>query len=309
MNLTKEEINDILDNYEGLFANPEVIGMDIKFDSAQPYLEIDKIDGPTEKALEVRDEIAFVDLPSKINVFNRIVETSELEEFQIEVRISKCSRNIDDMLFEEDYKLKTFQRPVLGGTLISAEGIRGKGTLGASFLYKNGQYCFVSNNHVLSKNRPAGNIVFQPIQQIFSNQLGRVADRISTKYYTRIPNKPIFNTSDVAWGFSSPNISSMEIKDIGQVRGRRSPNLGETILLFGGATQQRKEAEIISVTKRYRSRDPVMGHSFWRDGIELNKKITNPGDSGSAYVAKSDFKIVGLHRAANINGTSKGCLL
>lgn len=87
----------------------------------------------------------------------------------------------------------------------------------------------------------------------------------------------------------------------------RQPRLNETIQIFGANTQLLKEAKIQSLTKRYKSKG-TLGYSWWKNGVALDARVTQRGDSGSAYVAKDDKKLVAIHRSGNSSG-STGCLL
>ena len=106
---------------------------------------------------------------------------------------------------------------------------------------------------------------------------------------------------------SSINLSSQEVRGIGKIKGRRAPIKGETIYIFGGKSEKKRSAKIVSLTYRYRS-NGTLGYSFWKNGIKLDKVVTQSGDSGSAYIASSDYKLIGIHRSGN-GKHSTGCLV
>jgi hypothetical protein len=78
----------------------------------------------------------------------------------------------------------------------------------------------------------------------------------------------------------------------------RAPVLGEGVVVVGKQTAQARKATIASTTLTMRLEWPLAGAGTWAwfdDMIQLSASVTQPGDSGSAYVALSDGKVVGIH--------------
>jgi len=328
--LTKEEINDILDKYEYLLVRPDVVGIDIKFDDKQqPYLEIDSLKeeiiiGKTfeQKNLPKIEEMSKAEIPMQSSL-----EWS-VQWRDISIKINSVSENYDQIknkklkITEDSSKLywdrdissnNNFSavRPMQGGNMVSAKGINYPGTMGVAMMYR-GNFCYLSNNHVLSGNLQFGNRVYQPPKKVQENEFTNVTGAEAIKFYSSIPaSEPYYNLKDVAWCITPYDQNKMYVNGIGMITGRRAPVLYERVLFYGGASQKLQSAQIISLTKRYASQNDQFGISYWRNAVELDREIGIPGDSGTAYIAEDDYKVVALHRAGSYDydGTSKGCIL
>ena len=314
--LSSLEINDILDRFDEWLTYTNVVSIDVlpvdaDADDLTYELVVGRISedavaenakkeaafGIAPRVMEVPKEVSLRDddvdaeliedgLPRALPT--RIVETDEIVEDEL---VTPLYSDDEDFIEETDAKV----RPCPGGYLIKAEGLTGRGTLGTSISY-GGTYRILSNNHVIAKNGNVGKWVFQPNVESTTNRLKKVTDFVFIKYYaSATQTNPTRNVKDVAWCDSDSATSSQKVRGIGNIAGRRSPVVGETVKVFGGETAALKTAKIESVTHRYRS-NGTLGYSWWKNGIKLDANITQAGDSGSAYVASSDSKLVGLHR-------------
>lgn len=198
-------------------------------------------------------------------------------------------------------------RPAEGGYQIRAENMPGTGTLGVNIVWAS-KYRLMTNNHVIACNGNAGADVYQPSTGV-NNKIGTVNGFIPVVTYpSPTQPHPHYNTQDLAWTYLTPATGSPEITQIGVPRGVRAPVQGESIVLVGKQTGTVQKASIASVAYTTKTEWPAAGSWAWFDTmIRLDAKITQPGDSGSAYVALSDGAVVGIHIGGNIY--SFGCQL
>ncbi|UVJ39059.1 S1 family peptidase [Arthrobacter sp. CJ23] len=199
-------------------------------------------------------------------------------------------------------------RPAEGGYQIRAENMPGTGTLGVNIVWAS-KYRLMTNNHVIACNGNAGADVYQPSNGV-NNKIGTVNGFIPVVTYPSATQPhPHFNTQDLAWTYLTPATGSPEITQIGVPRGVRAPVLGESIVLVGKQTGSVQKASIASVAYTTKVEWPAAGSWAWFDTmIRLDANVTQPGDSGSAYVALSDGMVVGIHVAGNAS-FSWGCQL
>jgi len=199
-------------------------------------------------------------------------------------------------------------RPAEGGYQIRAENMNGSGTLGVNIVWAS-KYRLMTNNHVIACNRNAGADVYQPSDGV-NNKIGVVNGFIPVVTY---PNStephPHYNTQDLAWTYLTPLVGSPEITQIGVPSGVRAPVAGESVVLVGKQTGTVQKAKIASLAYAATMEWPGPGSYAWFNTlIRLDANVTRPGDSGSAYVALSDGKVVGIHVGGN-NAFSFGCQL
>jgi hypothetical protein len=198
-------------------------------------------------------------------------------------------------------------RPVPGAYQITAKGLGGTGTLGVNIVW-GGRYRLLTNNHVISQNGHLGVDVFEPSDSA-DNKIGTVDGYVPVITYPRDdqPN-PTYNNQDLAYCDENPKIGAPEIKDLGVPGGLRAPRAGETVKLIGKQTAAVRTATISSITLQKKI-EWLPGQWAWFERmIELDSKVTQPGDSGTAYVATADGMVVGLHVASN-DLYSWGCQL
>ena len=315
--LSPEEINEILDLFEEWLGYANIVSLDIRqkengSGGFETSLHVGRINEGELEEQERSPELLFavpdfVDIP---NIVRGLEESESNETVRVPVVVETTEEILEEPLIGDDdddifEEAQTKQRPCPGGYLIRTHGLN-RGSIALSIMYR-GAYRLLSNNHVLAKNGHVGIQTYQPTDPIATNKLLTVSGFDTITYYAnKNQANPTRNEKDVAWCDSTTSISSQEVRSIGKIAGRRSPKLGETVQIFGGKTEKLETAKIQSVTLRYRSKGSL-GYSWWRNGIELDKNITQGGDSGTAYIAKSDKKVVALHRAGG--STSKGCPL
>lgn len=201
-------------------------------------------------------------------------------------------------------------RPAPGGVQIEAENIDGTGTLGVNIRWRD-RLRLITNNHVISENGNVGAVVYQPSAGSMRNRLTRVSgfDEVRTQPDKDRP-EPHFNRRDVAWCDVDEEQATRDILHLGIPAGVRAPVAGERIRLVGketGAVQHARIADI-HLRKVLRWPDETGDWAFFDEQIQLDRVVTQAGDSGSAYVAESDNRVVGIHVAANAS-YSWGCPL
>lgn len=201
-------------------------------------------------------------------------------------------------------------RPAPGGYQIAAENIGGTGTLGVNIVWA-GKYRTLSNNHVLSNNGNLGAAIYQP-DKANDTAIGTVDGYVPiTLYASSTQQNPIYNNQDLAWSLASTRLTTPEITRIGTPTGLRAPVPGETVTLIGKQTASVQRAtvrDIITKTVVEWMPGAAKPWAFFERIVRLDRKCTQPGDSGTAYVATSDDMVVGLHIASN-SSYSWGCQL
>lgn len=201
-------------------------------------------------------------------------------------------------------------RPVPGGYQVEAANIGGTGTLGVNIVWA-GKFRGMSNNHVLANNGNLGAAVYQP-DKANDNAIGTVGGYTPVIVYaTDTQPNPTYNLQDLAWVALGPQIGDPAIHRIGVPTGLRAPVPGEQVELIGkqtGTVQTAYVADIVTkvvMTFDAGSRKP---YAFFEQVVRLDRRCTQGGDSGSAYVATRDRKVVGLHMGSS-NTFSFGCQL
>jgi hypothetical protein len=339
--LSEEEINHILDRFTEWLTYDNVVGIDIEevenSESGEMGIHL-LVEVLREDILEEMASIKTSrgELPKIIEIPPMVLITAigsdgmVQEAVHIPTKVRKVTETVEDELLDDDYdrdvpnkeynmsrkegsgeyeaeKHQPRIRPCPGGYLVRTDGLKGRGSLATSISYR-GKYRILSNNHVIAKNDSVGKWVYQPDEASEKNRLAKVSGFDKIEYYdSQNPKDPIYQEKDVAWCDSSSAASSQEVKDIGKVKGLRSPKKGETIVVYGGKSEAKRSAKIESITYRYRSKGSL-GYSFWKNGIRLEKVVTTSGDSGSAYIASSDSKLVALHRASHSANSTGGRL-
>lgn len=298
--LSHNDINDILDQVSHWFGNDNFVELDLvqkkredgTYDISIQTAQLDNPLGNTENGSFLIPNSVAIRWPFPLG------PDFETDVVRLPVLKSKRPEIIDEPCLDLDVELDTEDRvrPCSGGRMIYASGI-GYGSIGVSLMYK-GSYRLLSNNHVISNNGNLGEPIYQPAVDLPENELARVSGFVPVRYYdtAKQPN-PDLNEMDLAWCDCDGRVSSQKVRDL-IVPGQRRPALGEEVRVYGGRTGRWQVARIQSVTKRYRSKSMTEGYSWWKNGIVLDQKITQVGDSGSAYLATSDNMLLGLHRAS-----------
>ena len=208
--------------------------------------------------------------------------------------------------------LKDRVRPTPGGYQISVNsGVLSEstGTLGANIVY-NGVFRLITNNHVIADNGNVGATVYQPDWALWGNSLTTVTGYVPvTTYPTKTQPHPVYNTTDLAWANIDIGSGATNIADIGQPTGFRQPVLGEAVRWIGKSTGVVQRTTISSITDQIVLDFGRAGNqwAFFQNVIAFAGGSLQSGDSGSAVVAMSDYKIVGLIFAGDSTGTPYAC--
>lgn len=180
--------------------------------------------------------------------------------------------------------------PVVPGAQISIGGMT-PGTLGAFVRDADGEICFLSNCHVLSRDLATGNDtpVFQPGTSLTgSRQIGTVK-RVVPIYADRR------NTVDVALARLDGNIRyDPGFPDLGGLNGvLPEPQEFDELVKFGAATE-RTRGELDSIETDLRVPYQFMTATFSRVCVFRPSSFADEGDSGSLVVVRRSVKAVGL---------------
>jgi hypothetical protein len=188
-------------------------------------------------------------------------------------------------------------RPAPGGYQIAAENIKGSGTLGVNIVWA-ARYRMLTNNHVISENGNLDAAVYQP-EGGPGDRLGTVDGYVPVVAYpSSVTPFPHYNRQDLAWSDIDPSVGSPEITQIGTPTGVRAPVPGEGVVVIGKQTGQARRTMVASTTLAVRLEWPSPGSGAWawfENMIQLGASVAQSGDSGSAYVALTDRKVVGIH--------------
>lgn len=198
-------------------------------------------------------------------------------------------------------------RPCPGGYQISAQNIAGTGTLGVNIVWR-GRYRALTCNHVISNNGNELATVYQPGAG-GGNDFGTVDGFIPVVTYptTTEPN-PHYNPYDLAWSNTDPATGDPTVYKVAIPAGIRAPVAGEQVFVIGKQTAQVRSARIAYTMTMRGQVGWNGGYAWFSPVIQLDSVVTQPGDSGSAYIAQSDAKVVGIHVGANAS-FSWGCWL
>jgi hypothetical protein len=208
--------------------------------------------------------------------------------------------------------LRDRARPAPGGYQIAVNsGVLSEatGTLGANIVY-NGKYRLITNNHVIADNGNVGATVYQPDWALWGNALTTVTGYVPvTTYPTKTQPHPVYNTTDLAWADIDIQSGASNITNIGQPTGFRQPVLGEAVRWIGKSTGVVQSTTIRSITDQVVIDFGRAGNqwAFFQNVIAFNGGSLQSGDSGSAVVAMSDYRIVGLIFAGDGIGTPYAC--
>ena len=201
-------------------------------------------------------------------------------------------------------------RPVPGGYQIEAENIGGTGTLGVSINW-GGKYRALTNNHVISNNGNLGAAVYQP-DKGNNTVIGTVDGYVPVATYaSKSQSNPVWNNQDLAYSQVTTAVCSPLIHLIGQPTGLRAPVPGETVALIGKQTARVRTAAVVDIVTTLTfqwAKGTSKPWAFFERLVRLDGVYTQPGDSGTAYVATSDMKVVALHVGAG-SAFSFGCQL
>jgi hypothetical protein len=195
-------------------------------------------------------------------------------------------------------------RPTPGGYQIAVNrGLlaESNGTLGANIVY-NGVFRLLGNNHMLADNGNIGATVYQPDWALWGNSLTTVTGFTPViTYPTKTEPHPVFNDCDLAWCDIDIANGASNVSGIGQPTGIRAPVLGEAVRWVGMRTGVVQRTTIASITGQSKIDFGSAGNqwAWFQNVITFASGTVAQGDSGSAVVAMSDMRIVGLIFANN----------
>lgn len=180
--------------------------------------------------------------------------------------------------------------PVVPGAQISIGGLN-PGTLGAFVRDTDGEVCFLSNCHVLSRDLATGSDtpVFQPGTSFAgSRQIGTVK-RVVPIYADRR------NTVDVALARLDGNIHyDPGFSELGGLNGvLPEPQEFDDVVKFGAATG-RTRGDLDSIETDLRVPFQFMTATFSRVSVFRPSSFADEGDSGSLVLVRRSVKAVGL---------------
>ena len=191
-----------------------------------------------------------------------------------------------------------------GGSQIQTEGINASGSLGVNTQYK-GTYRLLSGAHVLTEfnDDNIGKKIFachEPTDN-FEDTGATVTGHVAvTLYDTKTEANPTLAKQDLAWADVTVEQGDSKIKDIGDVGAIRDPVLNEMVRFYGGSSDElQDDMEVIDVSTTATVKFNIGGatkYGYFEDVVKIDLDAATPmsGDSGSAVIAKSDNKIVGI---------------
>jgi len=301
MTLTAKQLEPFLHNLRGWLSKPNIVGLHVGpktvggQETSRPSIVVHVVRKLRPEALGPGDFLIPSSVEMHVQEPNGDISTVSVPTDVIEVGVERLQ------------VLNQRVRPAPGAYQIQAANIAGTGTLGVNIVWA-GKYRLLTNNHVISENGNLGAFVYQP-EPGRDNVLGTVDGYVPvTTYPGKDTPHPLFNQQDLAYCNVTPERASPDILELGKPRGLRAPVDGEWVRLIGKQTARVRRARIVS-TKAYKVIEWMPGRwAFFDHIVQLDSVVTQPGDSGTAYVAESDGRVVGLHMAANA-AHSWGCAL
>ena len=212
--------------------------------------------------------------------------------------------------------IKALSGPCEGGCAISTDGLDCGGTLGVNIEYR-GHYRLLSTAHVLTMHDDSnkGKTVYMCIEDdtdpiVYSNgdkkdkkkinkkPIAVIKDHIRVRVYNKkeVDNPERF-TQDLAWAEFLNEQGFPTVRGIGNVQGIRPPQQREYVKYYGAASLAvQDKIKIISTNAAMVMKVDGCGWVFYENIIKLNTfgSTLEKGDSGSALVAESDTKVVGM---------------
>lgn len=281
--LSDKEANELMDEYDHLFKNPNVVSLDYRTSAGQKMLCIGVIKEDTSSELP------------KVAVY----ETSA-KRVEVPVHI---------FVQGEIMALAPYE----GGSEIKNIALRMCGTVGVNTVFK-GKYRLLTCAHVLTEFDDDNIECQRGIEvkhnededfQLLRNPAVTVEGHVPvTVYDSPTPNQenPLeFADQDLAWAKLTVANGLPSIKEIGSVSGIRKPELSDTITFFGAASQQlQRNIPILSNIGRprmtFRTSNNDVKYAFFQNFWMLNMTtaVALPGDSGSAIIAEVDKAVIGI---------------
>ena len=287
-NLSDKEASELMDQYDHLFNNPNVVSLDYRITSYQKGMS----SGKKVLCIGVIKEDISSELPK-----NAVYETSK-----------KCVEVPVHVFVQGEIEALA---PYEGGSRIKNEALDNSGTVGVNTIFK-GKCWLLTCAHVLTEfddtnvgNQRRIQIIHNPevedtnFQTIPVTVEGHVP---VTVYDTPNQGNAIRADQDLAWATLTAADGLPSIKGIGSVSGIRKPELYETITLFGAESLEPLEnIPIISNIARLRMKFPksnngdekyVFFRNFWT--LQITEGVVMRGDSESAVIAEIDKAVIGI---------------
>ena len=197
----------------------------------------------------------------------------------------------------EEGVIKALNGPCEGGCKIHTEGVgNGGGTLGMIRQCGDGQVYLYSCAHVLTEHNER-NIQKNVYVEGDTDPVAVVEDHVHVEVYNRVDagNRERYS-HDLAWAKINPGTSwTLRVKEIGAVKGVRPPVENEMVKFYGAASLDVQGG--IKIKSTNATTVVKVEEVGYKDVIKLdtsNPTYFEEGDSGSAMVAESDTKVVGL---------------
>ena len=200
----------------------------------------------------------------------------------------------------EIVSLATYKRE----SQVKTEGINASGSLGVNTQYK-GHYRLLSGAHVLTEFKDAniGKKIYarhEPVDA-FEDTGATVTGHVAVSLYdTNTEANPTLAKQDLAWADVTVQQGDSKIKDIGNVGTIRDPVLNEKVQFYGGMSEElQDDMEVIDISTTAIVKFNIGGatkYGYFEEVVKIDLDAALPlsGDSGSAVIAKSDNKIVGI---------------
>jgi hypothetical protein len=310
MDITRQDIIPLLKTVYPWLSKPNIVGVDIDkkiiagketeawaivvyVEKKKNLSELASDDFPIPREVELHTVLAEGGY-GVVNVPTDVIEDSILSVVAPNDELNELNQSSES--------LKARIRPCPGGYGIQGDGID-MGTLGVNIFWPDpitgiAKYRLLTNNHVISQNGAnKSGIVWQPDDSDKSlNYLTKVTGYVPLRFYnSNNEQNPIYCTQDLAWCdidqmAGAPDITDMETLP----KGIRKPIIGEKILMIGKTTGKVQKGTIQSMD--YAGVMPLGGrYVYFKNLIKISGGESNSGDSGMAYIAEKDYKVVGIH--------------
>jgi len=297
----REDIEPLLVTFKPWLSRPNIVGMHVGYK---------QVGGEETDQLAVIVHVVDKKAPTALGpddfAVPKTVELHVVEEGRIR-SVAVPTDVIGTGVARTQAALDAKKRPCPGGFQIQGDGIAAVGTLGVNIVW-GGRYRLLTNNHVISENGNIDATVYQPYNDL-GYGLTKVTSYIPVATYTdRNEANPTYNSYDLAWCDITQEEGAPNIYYLGTPNGIRKPVVGERVRMVGTTTGSMRHANISSITLRLKM--VFVGddkYAWFENMILLDAMISEPGDSGAAYLADDNY-VVGLNCGAS-NTATYGCML
>ena len=202
----------------------------------------------------------------------------------------------------EEGEIWALSLPYEGGSEVYAASAVGQGTLGH---YK-GKYRLLSAAHVLTRFDPANigrqinprSNLLHPFQSMSITIEGQVDVVL---YNSPNVQNPVCAKQDLAWATVTSQQESPEIISAGAVNNIRDPLKDELVQYYRASSQKCQSDIPVADTATMAKVQIQVGRSSYKYAyfedicrLDISQATPIPGDSGSALIAQSDKRIVGI---------------